>query len=328
MEEVDKRPVRVIAVGGTISMRGERAVPAQDAAGLVAEVPQLAEVTQLRAETALSIPGAHLNLRQALDVAHRANQVAAAGEGVVVTTGTDTLEELAVLCAMVYGGDAPIVLTGASRPGSKPGADGSANLLDAVSLAAAPSARGLGVTVAFAGEIHDAMTVRKVESSGPSTFGSPISGPLGRIVDGRIWLHARPPRRAPLGVPQLVHRVPIVTAVLGDDGDLLGEVAASRDGIVLVTLGAGHLSAGALAELRAAAERVPVVITCRPERPSMLFTSYGFEGSESDIRGSAAICAPFLSPQAARIVLLCCLGADLGRSATARVFEPWDAAAG
>lgn len=94
----------------------------------------------------------------------------------------------------------------------------------------------------------------------------------------------------------------------------------------LATLGAGHLSAGALAELRTAVEQVPVVVTCRPERSSMLFASYGFEGSEADVRGTGAICAPFLSPQAARIVLLCCLGTGLDRALTAGVFAPWDAA--
>ena len=86
--------------------------------------------------------------------------------------------------------------------------------------------------------------------------------------------------------------------------------------------------AGALGELRVAVEQVPVVVTCRPERPAMLFASYGFDGSESDVRATGAICAPFLSPVAARIVLLCCLGAGIDRGATAAVFKPWDATSG
>jgi L-asparaginase len=326
VEEVAKRPVRVIAVGGTIAMRGEKAVPTVDAAGLVAELAELAEAAELAAETAFSTPGAHLSLRQALEVAHRARDVARAGEGVVVTTGTDTLEELAVLCAMVHAAESPVVLTGASRPGSRPGADGPANLLDAVALASAPAAAGLGTAVVFGGEIHDAMTVRKVDSTSPAGFGSPNTGPLGRIVEGRVWLHACPIPPPALEVPSLEHRVAIVTSVLGDDGELLGEVAASHDGVVLAALGAGHLSPSALAELRTAVAQIPVVVTCRPERASMLFSTYGFEGSEADVRATGAVCAPFLSPPAARIVLLCCLGAGLDGAATARVFEPWDAA--
>jgi L-asparaginase len=319
------RPIRLIGLGGTISMRGERAVPAVDAADLVADIPQLAEVRELTAETAMAVPGPHLTLGQALEVAERASAAAAQGEGVVITTGTDTMEELAALCAVLHDGDAPIVLTGANRPGSSPGADGPANLLDAVTTAGAAASAGLGVVVVFGGEIHAAMTVRKVDSTGPAAFGSPLAGPIGRVVEGRIWLHARPARHRPLAVPDLDYRVAVVTAGLGDGGEVLTELAGSWDGLVLVVLGAGHLSAGALGELRAAAARIPVVVTCRPERSSMLFDTYGFEGAERDIRQSGAVCAPFLSAPAARIVLLCCLGAKLNRAAIAEVMAPWDA---
>ncbi len=317
--------MRLIATGGTIAMQGERAVPALDAAGLVAQLPQLAAVPALAAETVLTLPGPHLSLDQALGVAQRAAAAAGAGEGVVITTGTDTLEELAVLCSLVYGGDAPIVLTGANRPASSPGADGPANLLDAVALAGAQTAAGLGVTVVFGGEIHGGMTVRKVDSTGPAAFGSPGAGPVGRVVEGRVWLHARPIRPPTLSVTALERRVPIVTATLGDDGHLLAQAAASCDGLVLVAFGAGHLTPGMLRALSGALDRVPVVVTCRPERAAMLFATYGFEGAETDIRASGAACAPFLSAPAARIALLCCLAAGLDRAGIAAALAPWDA---
>jgi L-asparaginase len=244
---------------------------------------------------------------------------------VVVTTGTDTLEELAVMCACIHGGEAPIVLTGANRPASSPGADGPANLLDAVALAGAATAAGLGVVVVFGGEIHAAMTVRKTDSTGPAAFGSPGAGPLGRIVEGRVWLHARPIRPGRLAVERIDQRVAIVTAALGDDGAPIEETAAGHDGVVLVAFGAGHLSPGALRRLRAAVDRVPVLITCRPERSSMLFDTYGFEGSERDLRETGAVCTPFLSAPAARIALLCCLGAGLDRAGIASALAPWDA---
>jgi L-asparaginase len=306
-------------------MRGERAVPAVDATGLVSEVPQLAAVPKLEAETLMSLPGPHVSLSQALEIARRAVDAAQRGEGVVITTGTDTMEELAVLCALLHGTPAPIVLTGANRPGSAPGADGAANLIDAVALAGSAVAEGLGVVVAFGGAIYDAMSVRKVDSTGPAAFGSAVAGPIGRIVEGRVWLHARPIRPAPLDVSRLEYRVPIVATAIGDDGDFLGQAAATADGVVLVALGAGHVSSAVLGELRTAAERIPVVVTCRPERSSMLFSTYGFEGAERDIRASEAVCAPFLSPAAARIALLCCLGAGLSRTETAAALAPWDA---
>jgi L-asparaginase len=314
----------VLAAGGTIAMRGEQAVPALDASELVEQLPQLAGF-HLHAETVLSLPSAHLSLSDALGLARRAGEAAANGEGVVLTTGTDTMEEVAMVCALTYGGDAPIVVTGANRPGSAPGADGPANLLDAISLARAPAATGLGVVVAFGGEVHAATTVRKIDSTGPAAFGSPTAGPVGRVVQGRIWLHATPRRPEPMDVRSLDFRVSTVSTGLGEDGGLLRHAAESSDGVVLVAFGAGHLSPVVLSELRHAAERLPVLITCRPDRSSMLFSTYGFEGAERDLRASGAICVPFLSPAAARMALLCALGAQLDRDSMRAAFARFDA---
>jgi L-asparaginase len=318
------RPVRVIAAGGTIAMRGEQAVPALDASELVEQLPQVADFA-LEAETMLALPGPHLALADALTLARRAGSAAAAGEGVVLTTGTDTMEEVAMVCALTYDGEAPIVVTGANRPGSAPGADGPANLLDAIILARAPAASGLGVVVAFGGEVHAATTVRKVDSTGPAAFGSPTAGPLGRIVEGRVWLHATPRRPSAIDVHSLDHRVYTVTTGLGDDGALLRHAAEAGDGVVLVALGAGHLSPVVLGELRQAASRVPVLISCRPDRSSMMFSTYGFDGAERDLRATGAICVPFLSAAAARVALLCALGAGLDRAGMEVALAPFDA---
>jgi len=305
-------------------MRGEQAVPALDASELLDQLPQVAGF-QLTAETVLSLPSTYLTLSDALGLARRAGEAAASGEGVVLTTGTDTMEEVAMMCALRYGGEAPIVITGANRPGSAPGADGPANLLDAIILARSPEAAELGVVVAFGGEVHAATTVRKIDSTGPVAFGSPTAGPLGRIVEGRVWLHATPRRPPTIDVRHLDYRVTTVSTGLGDDGALFRHAAEISDGVVLVALGAGHLSRDVLAELRHAAERVPVLITCRPDRSSMLFSTYGFEGAERDLRASGAVCVPFLSAAAARVALLCALGAGLDRAGMASLFAPFDA---
>ena len=210
--------MRLLAAGGTIAMRGERAVPALDATQLIEQLPPRVAASGIHAESVLALPSAQVTPTQALELGRRAAAAGSAGEGVVITTGTDTMEELAVLCALLYDGEAPIVLTGANRPDSGPGADGPANLIDAVTVSSAPMAAGLGTVVVFGGEIHGAMTVRKVDSTGPAAFGSPGAGALGRIVEGRVWLHAKPIRPRPLPVASLDHRVEIVTAALGDDG--------------------------------------------------------------------------------------------------------------
>lgn len=317
------RPVRLLGAGGTISMQGERAVPSLDPAQLIEALPPLSAVPELHAEAVLALPGAQIDLEQALQLAQRAKQATDSGEGVVITTGTDTLEELGVLCALLHDAQAPIVLTGANRPASRPGADGPANLLDAVSVAGAQGAAGLGTTVVFGGEVHAAMTARKVDSTGPAAFGSPAAGPVGRVVEGRVWLHARPKPAPTLTPASLDYRVEIVTAALGDDGQILARAAQTADGLVVVALGAGHLTPGMLHALQRA--QVPALVTCRVDKASMLFETYGFEGAEQDIRATDAVCVPFLSPAAARMALLCCLGAGLNAGGIRTALAPYDA---
>jgi L-asparaginase len=304
--------VTVLSTGGTIAMAGARATPALDAAALLAAVPALAEVRGLRARSVAALPGAHLGSADALAIARAALAETQAGYGVVITHGTDTLEETAMLCDVLHGRPEPIVLTGAIRPSSAPGADGPANLLDAVGVAGAPQAQGLGVLVAFAGELHAARAVRKVSSISPAAFGSPATGPVGTVAEGRVRIAARPLRpAAPLPIPPALDaHVPIVPTHLGDDG--AGLRAGLRDGadaIVFVALGAGHVAPPVLAALREAAAAVPVALTVRPERGVLLHATYGFEGAEGDLRASGALPAAGLSPQAARMVLLAGLGA-------------------
>ena len=324
--EPNGREVVVLAAGGTIAMRGERAVPALGAEALVAAVPALAGVRGLSARTVVSLPGAQMTLSDALAVARAAAEEGRSGRGVVVAHGTDTLEETALLCDLIYDGEAPIVLTGAIRPGSHTSADGPGNLVDAVAVARSRAAESLGALVVFGGEVHAARHARKDDSAGPAAFSSPACGPLGRVVEGRVAIALRPARRRPaLDVRRLDLRVPVVATALGDDGSLLEAAAADGvDGLVLVALGGGHVGPPVLEALRIAAARVPVVVALRPSRGAFLASTYGFEGAEGDIRATGAIPAGPLSPQAARMQLLACIGAGLERDRTAAFFAEDD----
>jgi L-asparaginase len=315
--------VTVLSTGGTIAMAGARARPALDAADLLAAVPALAGVPELRARSVLDLPGAHVVAADALAIARAALEETQAGRGVVITHGTDTLEETAVLCDVLHARPEPIVLTGAIRPSGAPGADGPANLADAVAAAGAAQAAGLGALVAFAGELHAARTVRKVASTSPAAFASPSTGPVGAVAEGRVRIAARPLRPAPLAVPErLDGRVPIVPTYLGDDGSaLLGALRDGADAVVFVALGAGHVAPQVLAALRTVADAVPVAITVRPARGALLHDTYGFEGAEGDLRASGALPAASLSPQAARMIVLAALGAGAGRAALAAALE-------
>ena len=333
-----EREVTVLAAGGTIAMVGgpvppdgarAGAVPALDADALVAAVPALAG-RALRARSVAALPGPQLTLGDALAVARAAADEARTGRGVVVTHGTDTLEETATLCALLHDAEAPVVLTGAIRPASAVGADGPANLQDAVTVAAAPAAAGLGTLVVFAGEVHAGRLARKVDSAGPATFGSPGAGALGRVVDARLRLALRPAPAAPVpaavrGVRALDARVDVVATGLGDDGALLtAAVADGADGVVLVALGGGHVPPPVLARLREAAARVPVVAAVRPERGAFLDGTYGFVGAERDVRATGAIACGGRSPAAARMTLVAGLAAGLGDEDLRALFTPDD----
>jgi L-asparaginase len=322
------RPVHLLAAGGTIAMAGDaggRAVPALDAAAIARAVG----LEGMPARTVRTLPGVHLTLADALAVAHAARDelVRLRGRspqshgGVVLTTGTDTLEELAVLVEAVCGGLGTVAVTGAIRPAGAPGADGPANVLDAVAVAAHAPA---GTWVVFAGEVHAAAEARKADSTSPRCFASPRTGPAGHVAEGVVTMHAAVPAPPALDVAALDLRVPIVPTWLGDDGALVRAAAAgppAPDGLVVVALGAGHVAPAVLAAVADAAARVPVAACVRPERGALLRATYGFAGAEPDLRAAGVIDAGGRSPQAARVRLLAALGAGLRGAALRAAVE-------
>ena len=315
------REVTLLAAGGTISsVEGASgrpgATPQLDAAGLVAGLPVAVEARSLKA-----VNGSQLTNADVLDIARAARAETDRGRGVVVTSGTDTIEEVAVLCDALCGDGPPVVVTGAIRPASSHGADGPANLVDAIAVAAADATAGIGAVVCFAGEVHAARTVRKADSTAPHAFASPRGGPIGRVAEARVDLFARPVRGPRLAPETLDFRVPIVGTWLGDDGELLrAALATAPDGLVLVGLGAGHLPPPALAALRAAPAGLPVVLAVRPERGHQLHETYGFDGSERDVLATGVVPAAGLAPPAARMLLLAALGAGLRDEGLRAVF--------
>jgi L-asparaginase len=226
-----------------------------------------------------------------------------------------------MLCDVIHDADAPIVFTGAIRAASAPGADGPANLADAISVARSEEAAGMGVLVVFGGEIHHARCARKTDTTSLTAFSSPQTGLLGRVTEGHATFWTRVPRNQPLDPPALDHHVLVVPTTAGDDGTLArAALATDPDGIVIGTLGAGHLHPDLLHIWAEASQRIPVVAYCRPERGVVLTGTYGFAGSERELRESKIIPAAFLSPQAARMKLLACLASGLSIEETRAAF--------
>ncbi|MFI7220504.1 asparaginase domain-containing protein [Micromonospora maritima] len=319
--------VALFTLGGTIAMAGAGAggvVARLTGADLTAAVPGLADVP-LDVRDVETVPSAALAYRQILDLVDAAaGAVAGGATGVVVTQGTDTLEETAWLADLVWPHAAPLVFTGAMRNPTLAGPDGPANLLAAVRVAAAPAARDLGVLVAFADEVHAARFVRKTHSTSTGTFVSPNAGPLGHVVEGRVRVLTRPPRHAPLPAVDrqrlAATRVALHTVTLDDDVALLDAVAAGRDGLVVAGFGVGHVPPAFAPALGALAGRIPVVLTSRTGAGSVLRDTYGAVGSERDLRRRGLVDGGLLDPYKAKVLLRLLLAAGADRPAVAEAF--------
>ena len=329
-----KPRVAVGSLGGTIAMASESGIgvtPTLEAGDLVAAVPALASVASLEATTLAVLPSASLGHDDcARTLAWARAAVDGGAIGVVLVQGTDTLEETAYLFDLGWDRPEPLVVTGAMRSPQRAGSDGPANLLAAVTTAAEPASRGLGVLVVMNDEIHAAARVAKTDSMAVEAFRSPVFGPLGRLIEGRPVYGNRPGRHASLGepVPSAFPRVALLTAHLGDDGELLRLVtSAGFDGVVLAALGVGHVSTAVAEAVSAVAGQLPVVFASRTGAGSTAKTTYGFVGSESDLLARGAIAAGWLTPVKARLLLGSLLCRGYGHDEIARQFALRGAAA-
>jgi L-asparaginase len=246
---------------------------------------------------------------------------------VVVVQGTDTIEETAFLFDLLWSGAAPLVVTGAMRNPTVPGADGAANLLAAISVAAGAEFRDQGALVVLDDEVHAARYVGKWHTTATGAFVSANGGPLGRVDEGRPRRYTRVDRVPSWPLPPaLDHRVPLIVSVLGDDGLLLDTLAADParvDGVVLAGLGGGHVPGWLADRVGGLAARVPVVLTSRTGAGPVLTRTYAATGAEIDLIGRGVLPGGLLDPFKARLLLLVTLACGLDRAGIAAAISAY-----
>jgi L-asparaginase/glutamin-(asparagin-)ase len=324
----------VVGTGGTIASQGSS--PTQtvgyarasiDAGALVAAVPSIASIAEVRGEQMFQVLSGHLTSANWLALARRLNALAARDDvdGIVVTHGTDALEETAYWLTLTVRTSKPVVLTGAMRPATALSADGPMNLHNAVALAGSGAAHGMGVLVTMNDAIHAARDVTKLRTASPDAFGSLEFGALGRMQGGVAQLHRRPLRRHTaasafdVAAIDALPRVDVTyTHVGATRAPIDALVAAGARGIVNAGVGQGDVTPDVLEGLKAARRQGVHVVRASRVPGGTVAANGALDDDALDF-----VAADTLNPQKARVLLMLALTATGDRREIQRLFDAY-----
>lgn len=324
--------VHLIATGGTIAMKidpvKKAPVPAISGEDLLATVPEIGKVARVEVENLANVPSDYMDPVLWSQLTQRVVAALDRPEvwGVIVSHGTDTLEETAYWLDLTVASDKPIVLIGAQRNASEKDFDGPRNLLNAARVCVTPEARGKGAMIALNDQINAARDAVKTNTSEVETFKSGYHGFLGVADEDRVIFDRAPLRRQhialrPLRQGQALPRVDIVSMYGGADGKLLrAAVEQGAKGIVVQALGWGNVNVPLYDAIGDVIKKgVPVVISTRVWTGRVL-PHYGFKGGGKTLQEEGAVMGDDLSPQKARILLLLALQAGVSKQAELQKF--------
>ncbi len=316
----------VLTTGGTISTRdidGTGAKPFLRGDDLLKEIPGLGAAAEVEVAELAFIPGAFMTLQTLLQLSERAEAILARPDvdGLVVTHGTDTLEESAYFVHLTVASEKPVVFTGAMRNSSQVGFDGYRNLYDAVRVAAAHEAQQLGTLVVLNEEIHSARWVTKTNGQKEDTFKSPATGPVGVLYGNGPHIFMRPAGRTLLA-RRVETQVDLVRLCVDcDDKFIRCAIDAGSRGLVLEVFGGGRVNPPLLPALaRARAAGITVVATTRCLSGN-LWDMYGYEGAYRDLERRGILFGHDLPGHKARLQLMLALGNRLSPQQIAESFR-------
>ncbi len=313
--------VLVLTTGGTIASRATG--PMTDGASLVRGIPELAKVANVRVDEVFRVPSSQMTPQDWLRLAKRINaELTAAPQlrGVVVTHGTDTMEETAFFLNLTVRDARPVVVIGSMRGGDEVSADGPANLLNGVRVAVSEGAKGQGVLVVLNEDIGAARDVWKTDNRRVDTFRSLERGYLGAAHPDTVVFFRRAVERHTtasefdVGRIEALPTVEIVTDYAGFDSTIMrAAIQRKPQGLVLTSFAGGRLSAGAQAAVRMAGEAgIPLVVASRVPGGRIVGAPHG---------NLPRILARDLSPQKARVLLMLALTRTTDRAALQQIFD-------
>lgn len=318
-----------IATGGTIAMKidplSRAPVPALSGEDLLASVPAITTMTKLEVNNLSNVPSDYMGPQRWIAL-HRAVSSALARDdvaGVIVSHGTDTLEETAWFLDLTIDTHKPIVLTGAQRNASASDFDGPRNLLNAARVCLSPDACGKGALVVLNNQINAAREVTKAHTADVESFRSGDFGFLGTVDEDRVVFARTSVRRQFIRLEgDALPYVEIVPMYAGADGGLVrAALKLGARGIVIQALGFGNVNAEMYEAIgEAIMTGVPVVISTRVPNGRVL-PVYGFAGGGSTLKAAGSIFADNLSPQKARILLMLALQNSSAQEDIQRLFD-------
>jgi len=320
--------VVLIFTGGTIASKLDTdfggVVPSLSGGEILERIPGIRDKARLSVHEYGTFPGPHITPQRMLEISRLVQRYVDDPDvdGVVVTHGTDTLEETAYFLDCTVTTDKPVVVIGAMRNSSEPDWDGPRNLRDAIGAASNPILRGYGVTVILGGTINAASEASKTDTEDLSTFASFDFGPLGRITNGHVLVMRRPLHREVFATVSLPTFVPLLKSFAGMDGTLIRLCRAEgAQGLVVEAFGVGNVTPSVYYELADAVQHgIPVVLVSRCPVGRIEHT-YAYEGAGRGLYEAGVIFADYLNGQKARIKLMCALGAGLSVPDIHRAFE-------
>lgn len=304
------KKILVLHTGGTISMYEDAdtgAVIPNQANPLLEKTRDISNLADLIIEAPFNLPSPHITPQRMLFLKHKIEEHIKRNniDGVVITHGTDTLEETAYFLDLTVQTDIPIVVTGAMRSGNEVGTDGLYNFLISIRTAIHHDARGKGVLVVLNDEIHAANNVTKTHTSNVSTFQSPQYGPVGIVTKKEILFHHAPKLEDKINVNQVSKKVELIKAYAGMDSSLFYALSnMDIDGLVIEALGQGNLPPMSLPGIQKLIDmNIPIVLVSRCFN-GIVEDIYGYEGGGAQLKKQGFIFSNGLNGQKARIKLM------------------------